>query len=322
MRQEIHYRLALTQVMGIGSLHAKKLLGYFKTAENIFHAKKRHLSMIEGIGDFKAENIKKWSQWHIVDAELSFCEKHKIQILFLTDAHYPQKLSHCDDAPIALYYRGNVDINNFRILSIVGTRMNTIYGKNVTEQLIADLKDKNILIVSGLAFGIDARAHREAIKNNIPTIGVLAHGFKTIYPKEHCKLALDMMQQGGLITEFMSHELIDKYNFPKRNRIVAGMSTATIVIETDVKGGSMITADLAFDYNRDVFAVPGRISDPKSRGCLHLLKQQKAVPFINSDMLLKELGWLSKNEVSKKLQPELFPNLSSEEMLILKLFQD
>ena len=199
-------------------------------------------------------------------------EKFKIQPLFIADKNYPQRLLRCYDAPTLLYYRGNADLNATKIISIIGTRNNTDYGKQVTEKLVTDLQEQNILIVSGLAFGIDAIAHKAALNNGLPTIGVLAHGLDSIYPSQHKCLAKDMLQQGGLLTEFRKETKPDKHNFPRRNRIVAGMADATIVVETAIKGGSIITAELAHNYNRDVFAIPGKITDSKSAGCNYLVK--------------------------------------------------
>ena len=225
---------------------------------------------------------------------MEFCQKHHINPLFINDPAYPQRLLNCYDPPTMLYYRGNANLNNSKIISIIGTRTNSEYGKRITEQLVEGLREYNVLIVSGLAFGIDAIAHKAALQNGLPTIGVLAHGLDQLYPPQHKQLAKDMLAEGGLLTEFRKETLPDKYNFPKRNRVVAGISDATIVIETAIKGGSMITAELAYNYNRDLFAIPGKITDAKSAGCLKLIQQNKAILLTDTTQLLEVMGWEEK----------------------------
>ena len=201
------------------------------------------------------------------------------------------------------------------------TRNNTEYCKYFTEQLVNDLRDQQVLIISGLAFGIDAIAHKAAIQNNLPTIGVLAHGLETIYPPQHKSLAKDMLQQGGLLTEFTREQQPDKHNFPKRNRIVAGMADATIVVETALKGGSMITAELANNYNRDVFAVPGKTTDTKSAGCNYLVKTNKAALLTDANALMELMGWQPK-KINRKAQRQLFAELSADELAITQILRN
>jgi DNA processing protein len=220
-----------------------------------------------------------------------------------------------------LYYRGNADLNHAKIISIIGTRNNTDYGKQVTEKLVADLAEENVLILSGLAFGIDAIAHKSALQYNLPTVGVLAHGLDTIYPSHHKSLAKEMLQAGGLLTEFTKNTKPDKHNFPRRNRIVAGMADATIVVETAVKGGSMITAELALNYNRDVFAFPGKTTDSKSAGCNYLIKQKHAVLLTDAQQLIETLGW-QKKKAKPKSQKELFIELSADERTIIDILRE
>jgi DNA processing protein len=223
-----------------------------------------------------------------------------------------------------LFYRGHADLNSPKIISVIGTRNHSEYGKQTTEKLIQELSSHQVLILSGLAFGIDAIAHKSAIKNQLPTVGVLAHGLDQVYPPEHTSLARDMVKNnGGLLTEFRSFSKPDKHNFPSRNRIVAGMSDAVIVIETGIKGGSMITAELANGYNKDVFAVPGKITDHKSMGCNELIRANKAAMFTDTTELLEALGWQEeKKPVRKKMQRELFIELTAEEKIIVDILKD
>lgn len=320
MNKDLLHQIALTLISGIGPVQAKQLLEYFGNAESIFKAKKKDLSAVEGIGEIKAKQIKDFNQFQEAEAEIQFTEKHHIQCLFLSDENYPQRLLHCYDAPTLLYYRGNANLNNSKIISIIGTRNNTDYGKQVTEDLIAELQPYNVLIVSGLAYGIDAVAHKAAIKNNTATVGVLAHGLDSIYPAQHKSLAKEMLLNGGLLTEFRKNVKADRYNFPQRNRIVAGMADATIVVETAAKGGSMITAELAYNYNKDLFAIPGKIYDGKSSGCLKLIQQNKAVLLASTEQLIEEMGWQEKKKQPKK-QRELFIELSAEEKIITDILK-
>jgi len=318
MTNDILHQIALTQVTGIGAVQAKQLIEHFGDASSIFKASKKALSGIEGIGDIKAKAIKDFDDFKAAEDEIKFCHKHHISPLFLKDIDYPQRLLHCYDAPTVLYYRGNANLNNTKIVSIIGTRSNSDYGKQITEQIIAALQPLNVLIVSGLAFGIDAVAHKAAVQNNLATVGVLAHGLDTIYPAQHKSLAKDMLLNGGLLTEFPKSTKPDKHNFPRRNRIVAGMADCTIVIETQAKGGSMITAELAYNYNRDVFAVPGKITDAKSSGCIKLIQQNKAVIFTDIDNLIETMGWETKVPKPKK-QRELFVALTQDEQTIVNI---
>jgi DNA processing protein len=317
---DLLYQICLTQINGIGAVQAKLLIEHFETADAIFKAKKKDLSLIEGIGEIRANSIKRFDTFKDAEQEIQFIEKHHIQPLFITNKNYPKKLLHCYDAPTMLYYRGKGNLNATKSISIIGTRTNSDYGKQMTEQLVDDLANQGILIVSGLAFGIDAIAHKAALKNNLPTIGVLAHGLDSIYPAQHKNLATEMLQNGGLLTEFTKGTKADKHNFPKRNRIVAGMTDATIVIETATKGGSMITAELAYNYNRDLFAIPAKITDIKSAGCLKLIHQNKAVLLTNAQQLLQNMGWEEK-KITQKKQRELFVELTEDEKNIFTIIE-
>ncbi len=320
-KNDLLYQVALTLIEGIGPVQARQLAEHFGDAASVFKARKKELDIIEGIGEIRARQVKKFQDFKRAEEEIIFCEKHHIQPLFITEKNYPQRLLHCYDAPALLYYRGNADLSSSKIISIIGTRNNTPYGKQVTEQLVAGLQSHNILIVSGLAFGIDAIAHKASLQNNIPTIGVLAHGLDAMYPPQHKPLAKEMLLNGGLLTEFRKDTKPDKHNFPRRNRIVAGMSDATIVIETAIKGGSMITAELAAAYNRDVFAVPGKLTDTKSAGCLQLIRDNKAVVFTDAEQFVEAMGWQRK-KISPKKQRELFIDLTDNEKIIVNILKE
>ncbi len=315
------YKIALTKIPNIGAVQAKTLIEHFGNAEDIFKAKKSSLEKIEGIGEIKAASIKNFEDFFFAEQEIEFLERYNIKPLFLTDEDYPKRLATYYDSPTILYYSGNADLNAAKIIAVIGTRLHTEYGKQLTEKLISDLTEYNIMVVSGMAFGIDGVAHKAALKNNLPTIGVLAHGLDIMYPPEHTSLAKEMINNGGLLTEFHSGTKPDKHNFPTRNRIVAGMSDATIVIETKTKGGSMITAEIANRYNKDVFAFPGRTTDIKSSGCNKLIKTRKAAMITCAADVVEMLGW-KETRKAKKVQRELFIDLSPEEKIVLELLKE
>ncbi len=319
---ELLYQLALALIPGIGPVQAKVLIEHFQNARAVFKAKKFQLEKIEGIGEIKARSILAFKDFNKAAEELAFIEKYKINPLFLTDKNYPRRLLNCYDPPTLLFYKGNTSLNVSRIIAVIGTRTHSEYGKQVTEKLIKDLSASGILIVSGLAFGIDAIAHKAALKNNLPTVGVLAHGLDKIYPPEHTALAKDILNHGGLLTEFRSKTKPDKHNFPTRNRIVAGMSDATIVVETGLKGGSMITAELANGYNKDVFAFPGKTTDSKSAGCNYLIKNNKAILLTDAQELIEWMGWAEKTKSRNRKQKELFIELTGGEKIIFSLLQE
>ncbi|MEP6749259.1 MAG: DNA-processing protein DprA [Bacteroidota bacterium] len=323
MNNNLLHQVALTLVPNIGPVQARTLVDHFGDAAAIFKSKKSALEKLEGIGSVRAGNIKSFAGFKRAEEEMAFIEKYKITPLFLTDEAYPKRLLNCYDPPALLYYRGKADLNAPKIIAIVGTRSKTDYGKQLTEKLLVDLEDQKILVVSGLALGIDAIAHKTSIKYRLPTVAVVAHGLDKIYPAEHTGLAKDIIREnGGLLTEFRSNSKPDKHNFPSRNRIVAGISDATIVIETDIKGGSMITAELANGYNKDVFAFPGRTTDSKSAGCNYLIKNNKAMLLTGAQDLIDILGWEEKQIKPKKQQKELFIQLSAEEKIIVDLLKE
>lgn len=306
----------------IGDVQAKILAEEFGTAEAIFKAKKSTLEKIEGIGEVRAGSIKKFDAFKEQEDEMSFIEKYKIKPLFLTDDDYPKRLLHCYDPPTLLFYKGNANLNTSKIISIIGTRSNSDYGKLMTEKILASLAPHQPLVVSGLAYGIDAIAHKHSLKQQLPTVAVLAHGLDKIYPSQHTALAKEMIAEGGgILTEFRKDTKPDRHNFPERNRIVAGMCDATIVIETGVKGGSMITANLAFSYNRDVFAIPGKTTDSKSEGCNYLIQSNKAVLIRNGEDIIEQMGWEEKQK-KQTIQKQLFVDLTADEKQIAQLLQE
>ncbi|MBK7121514.1 MAG: DNA-protecting protein DprA [Chitinophagaceae bacterium] len=321
MNNDLPYQIALTLVPHIGDVHAKTLINKYGDAQSVFKAKKKDLDHMEGIGTVRARSIKAFTDFSIAEAEIKFIEKYKIEPLFLTDEKYPRRLLNCYDSPALLYYRGNADLNSSRIISIVGTRNHSDYGKMVCEKMIDDLKAENILVVSGLAFGIDTIAHKAALKNNLQTVAVLAHGLDRIYPQQNKTLAKHITVQGGLLTEFISNTNPDKQNFPKRNRIVAGICDAVIVLESGKKGGSLITAELGNSYNKDAFAIPGRATDTKSEGCNYLIKNNKAALINDADDFLEMMNWKPMPKPTAKKQRELFIELSPDEKIIVDILQ-
>lgn len=313
--QELFNLLALLKVDGVGDILGKKLLNSFGDASAIFKAKNSQLAAVDGIGSVLMKNIKDKSVFEKAEKELSFIKKNNIEVSFFQDVNYPERLKHCIDAPILIFTAGNLNLKNKKVISIVGTRQITSYGTEFCKKFIEDLALLDPVIVSGFAYGVDIVAHQLAMDYNLQTIGVLAHGLNQVYPKTHKKYMARMEENGGFITEFWSSSNPDKENFVKRNRIVAGISEATIVIESADKGGSLITANMANDYNRDVFAVPGRITDRYSQGCNDLIKTQKANVLTSAADLVYVLNW----DIDKKpkvIQKQLFIDLNTEEQKV------
>lgn len=321
MTEETRYQLALTQIPQIGDIVAKELIRHFGKASDIFKARPRELEKITGIGAVRANAIKQFADFRKTEEEMIFMHKFNIRPLFYTDPTYPQRLQHCVDAPVMLYFRGNADLNASRIVNIVGTRRPSEYGKKICKEIVEELGREQITVVSGLAYGIDVIAHQAALACNTPTIGILAHGLDRMYPAEHYEVARKMMTNGGLLTDFMSGTTPDKQNFPRRNRIVAGMADVTIVIESGEKGGSLITADIAASYNRDVMAVPGRINDERSAGCLQLVRTHKAAILTGAGDVMEIMGWQEREQKETVRQKELFIPLNPEEQQLIALFQ-
>jgi len=321
MSDDLKYKIGITLIPKIGSINAKKLIAYCGGVEAVFKEKKKALMKIPGIGEGIVKNILSQAVLNRVEEEIAFIEKHKIQPLFYTDKEYPQRLLQCEDGPVMLYYKGNKPLNQKRVLAMVGTRRATSYGRIICEKIVDGLAEKGVMIVSGLAYGIDSCAHRNALKHDIATVGVLGHGLDRIYPAENRNVAEKMISNGGLLTEFMSKTNPDRENFPKRNRIIAGISDATLVVESGKKGGAIITAEIAFSYNRDVFAVPGRVEDPYSKGCNLLIKSNKAAMVESVKDLEYILGW-DDVKVEQNKSPELFVNLTNDEQKIFDVLKE
>lgn len=322
MTNDLLYKLALTTIPNIGAVQAKILLQHYDVAD-IFKARKSDLEKIEGIGTIRATSIRNFKNFEKAEEELRFIEKFRITPLFITDDDYPKRLLNCYDSPTLLYYKGTADLNASKIIAVIGTRTHTDYSKKIIDKFIQELSVQNVLVASGMAFGVDAIAHKAAIKNNLPTVGVLGHGLDQIYPQDHSGLAKDMLKNGGgLLTEFRSKTKPDKHNFPTRNRIVAGMSDATIVIESGLKGGSMVTAELANGYNKDVFAFPGKITDSKSAGCNYLIKSNKAMLLTDAQELIEMMGWEERKKSKLKSQKEIFIELSKDEKIIIEILKE
>ena len=320
MTDQLLYQIGLTLMPGIGDVLGKKLVAYCGGPEAVFREKRASLEKIPGIGQATVRSILSHKVLLRAEEEVNFIQRNAIQTLFYLDKAYPKRLQHCADSPMMLYYNGNAELNAQKVIGVVGTRNASEYGKRLCEQLIDDLKDENILVVSGLAYGIDVCAHRAALKFNIPTVGVMAHGLDRIYPFTHKSVAVKMQENGGLLTEFMSKTIPDRENFPRRNRIVAGMVDALIVVESAKKGGALITADIANSYNRDVFAFPGRVGDTYSEGCNFLIRTNKAAMIESAVNLKYIMGWQSDNKKNAAKQTQFFREFSENEQKVMDAF--
>ena len=318
--EELFHLLALLKVDGVGDIIAKKLLTHCGSAEDVFKTKTSQIASIDGIGSVLLKKLKDKSVFEKAEQELKFIKNNAVDVSFFLDENYPERLKHCIDGPVLLFSSGNIDLKNRKIISIVGTRQITSYGIEFCKKLIADLAPLNPIIVSGFAYGVDIVAHQAALEHNLQTIGVVAHGLNQIYPKIHKKYVAKMEENGGFMTEFWSSSNPEKENFVKRNRIVAGISEATIVIESADKGGSLITANMANDYNRDVFAVPGRTTDKYSQGCNNLIKTQKANLLSGAADLIYILNWDIEKE-TKPVQKQLFISLDDDEQKVYDYLQ-
>ena len=314
------HQVGLTFIRNIGPTSIKSLLAHFGDAEQIFKAPRSKLLKVPGIGEKRIDMLDFSVVLNRAEEELKYMERNDVKVIFYTDPAYPKRLKNCADGPILLYAKGNVNLNPLHVISIVGTRNATEYGKQLCRQLVEELQQYNTLIVSGLALGIDVTAHKESLKQNMPTVGVLGHGLDRIYPAQNRSTADKMLENGGLLTEFPSGTIPDRENFPQRNRIVAGIADATIVIEASIKGGALITAEIANSYNRDVFAYPGRIDDEFSEGCNFLIRNNKAALLTCAADLAYSLG-LEKADESKpaKEQLTLFMDLSDDERVIFDI---
>ena len=318
------YQIGLTMINGVGNILAHHLLDAFGDPERIFEERQSALEKIPGIGSNLACEIKRPEVLARAERELEFILDKRIRTYFWTDKDYPYRLKACADAPILLYFKGEANLDVKRIVSVVGTRRATPYGQTLTENFIKDLATccPDTLIISGLAYGIDAAAHQAALRHQLPTVAVLAHGLDRIYPPTHRSLAAEMTRQGGLLTDYPIGTNPDRQNFVQRNRIVAGLADATVIIESAEKGGSMITADLAFSYGRELFAFPGRIDDNSSRGCNRLIQKQKASLITQAADLVDLLGWDKTTPAPQPTQGSLPFSANPENDTTLRAIQE
>lgn len=320
----LKYKIGITLIKGVGCNVAKNLIAYVGSVEGIFKESQKNLAKIPGIGEVISRDIVAQNVLARAEQELEFIEKNKIQTYYFADKNYPYRLKECADSPIMLYSKGNCDMNNSKFIGIVGTRNATETGKENCKKLIADLAaaQPNSVIVSGLAFGIDICAHKAALEAGLPTIGVVGHGLDRIYPAAHRPTAVKMIGEGSLLTEYLSLTNPDRPNFVQRNRIIAGLCDATIVVESAARGGALITAEIANDYNRDVFAFPGRVNDEWSAGCNALIKSNKASLIETAEDLLRFMVWEKQQGGAKQnIQTALFLDLSDEEQEIVSVLR-
>jgi len=318
--EELQYVLALQHIPNLGDTLAKKLIRHFGSAKNVLQQKKQNLLKIDGIGGYRLRDFFDATHLKAAEEELKFIEKNQIKVLYFKDQDYPDKLKHCIDGPVVLFQRGDINLKDQKIISVVGTRKITQSGVAFCEKFIEEMSPLNPVIVSGFAYGVDITAQKAAVANKLQNIGCLAHGLNQIYPKAHQKYLASVEEHGGFFTDFWSSDKFDRNNFLKRNRIIAGLSEATVVIESAEKGGSLVTADIANSYNREVFAVPGRPSDKLSKGCNDLIKSQKAHLLNSAADLIYMLNW-QPEESAKPVQKQLFVELDEEENNVLDFLQ-
>ena len=330
MEQEIFYTMALTRLTNFNYQQALELYRAVGSAQLLYEHRNEIGDIIKDASPKLMEALKDWDEpMRRAECEMRFMEEHRIRALTLNDDDYPQRLTECPDAPIILYYKGQADLNQERIVSLVGTRRMTTYGQDLIRRFIADLRQQcpEVLIVSGLAYGVDICAHREALAHGYPTVGVLAHGLDQIYPYRHRETAAEMVNHGGLLTEFMTQTNADKPNFVRRNRIVAGMADSVILVESAAKGGGLITAEIAQSYARAVFAFPGNVGQMYSEGCNNLIRDNGAGLISNADDFVKAMGWPTVKDMplfSQSFGSDVgsqISNLSEEEQQVVSLLQ-
>ena len=326
--EEVFYTMALTRISNFNFAQALELYKTVGSAQLLFEHRNEIGDILKDCSPRLVEALKDWDEpMKRAEYELKYMEEHSIRALTLSDEDYPQRLQECPDAPIILYYTGNCDLNQAKIVSIVGTRQITQYGQDLIRHFIADLRwhCPQVLIVSGLAYGVDINAHRQALENGYETVGVLAHGLDQIYPYRHKDTANEMVRHGGLLTEFMTQTNADKPNFVRRNRIVAGMADAVVLVESAAKGGGLITAEIAQSYDRNVFAFPGNVNAPFSQGCNNLIRDNGAALISNADDFVHAMGWqdeaIRRQANADGIERNLFPDLSPEEQKIVSLLQ-
>ncbi len=322
MENNLVYKLALSMIPGIGGILARNLVAYTGSVDGVFSESLKSLMQIPGIGEVNARKIKNDNIFRQAEKELAFIDKNNIGVLFYSERNYPRRLKNCIDAPVIIYTKGNLNLDEEKVISIVGTRNATDYGKKVCEEIIQQFSERNhkVLVVSGLAYGIDIHAHKSSLKYQISTVGVVGHGLDKLYPSLHAETARKMLENGGLVSDFPSGTKIDPPNFVRRNRIIAGLADATLVVESGETGGALITAEIASSYNRDVFAFPGRAGDFYSKGCNQLIRKNGASLIENIDDLEYFMGWENKSK-EKAVQSSLFIELNPDEEKVVNLLQ-
>ena len=328
-QEEIRYAIALSRMTGFSSATALHLYRGLGSAQAVYEHRTDIGDVVDDCTPRLVESLKNWDEaLQRADTELQFMEKYAVQALVLDDEAYPVRLRECPDAPLIIYYKGSADLNPQHIVSIVGTRHCTSYGQDLVRRFVSELKTlcPQVLIVSGLAYGVDICAHREALGAGMETVAVLAHGLEKIYPPLHRDTAAQMVEQGGLLTEYMSHAHMDKGNFVRRNRIVAGMADATILVESAAKGGGLITARIAQDYNRGVFAFPGAVGAKYSEGCNNLIRDNGAGLITSATDFVAAMGWQIEAQLeqakSDGIERSLFPDLTAEEQIVVKILDE
>lgn len=320
--EDLIYKIALTLIPGVGSVNGKNLVAYCGGVKAVFTEKRSTLLKIPGLGEQTVNAITNQKVFDRAEEELIFIEKHKITPIFYLDSIYPQRLRNCNDNPLMLFSKGKAELNTAKMIAIVGTRKSTEYGRDMCQKLVEGLSAYNVTIVSGLAYGIDTWSHKAALDKNMPTIGVLGHSLDRIYPYANRLMAEKMLEDGGLLSEYISGTKPDRENFPMRNRIIAGMTDAVIVVEAGASGGALITAEIANSYNRDVFAVPGRLTDTQSEGCNKLIKINKAALIQSAEDISYLLNWETQGKAKKTIQRQLFINFTPEEQLIVDVLKE
>ena len=318
---ELLYQVALTMIPGVGDVLGKKLVASCGSAEAVFREPRRMVRKIPRVGESLWNTLSSKDILLRAEQEVLFIQRFRISTLFYTDKDYPFRLKNCFDGPVLLYYKGTADLNAPKIIGVVGTRSATEYGKRICREIIDGLSDLNPVIVSGLAYGIDSCAHRNSLEKGLSTVGVLAHGLDRIYPYLNKGLAGRMVSQGGLLTDFASGTTPDRENFPKRNRIIAGLCDGIVVVEAASTGGALITADIANSYNRDVFAIPGRIGDNFSEGTNRLIRINKAALIQSAADIRYMMGWDSTINLSSPRQGKIFLELTPDEEIIIGILK-
>jgi len=320
-QDDLLYQIAITKIPMVGAVNAKNLISYCGGVKAVFEAKRKELAKVPGIGNKTIDCILNHDVLELAAKEVKFVKQYDVTPLFYLDKNYPSRLKHYPDCPVLLFKKGNANLDHPRTVGIIGTRKATARGVGFCEKLVENLQAYDVSIISGLAYGIDVTAHKKAVDLGVETVGVLGHGLEMIYPPQHRNVAQKMMENGGILTEYTSQMRPEPKHFPMRNRIVAGLCDALVVVETAKKGGSMITAQFAFNYNKDIFAVPGRLKDKFSAGCNHLIKSHKAALIESAEDIAYIMRWEKDANQKAAIQQQLFIDLSQKEQSIVDILK-